>query len=171
MRPDHHAVPGWVLKPTRRLFTATACGLLLATTLFPASAQRKPGAPILSRFESFKVTQQADREELEPAAGTIVTAGDTVQYVATHRNVSGKRLLEVDFGIPIPPGTTYVDSSAQPEGARLARLDKHREQMVWRVPKIEPGEIVVLRLRVLVSPDPTLVPLPAQPRRPELRRN
>lgn len=144
---------------------------MLAAALAPAFAQRKPAAPILSRFESFKVTQQDGREELEPSAGTVVTTGDTVQYVATHRNVSGKRLLEVDFGIPIPPGTAYVEDSAQPPGARRARLDRDREQMVWRVPVIEPGETVSLRLRVRVSPDPTLAPLPAQPRRPELRRN
>jgi uncharacterized repeat protein (TIGR01451 family) len=165
MRKGHQCLPvGRAFKPAVRAFLL--CVLLGAS--LGGAAQQKPTPPIASQMTTSKVVIESGKEVLEPSSAAVI--GDTIEYTATHRNVSKRRLLEVDFGIPIPFGTTYVEDSAQPQGARRARLDKERDQMVWRVEKLEPGETVAFRLRVLVSPDPSLVPLPAQPRRPELRR-
>ena len=124
----------------------------------PASARpTRPASPIASVFKVEKVTVDATgKEELERA--TSANVGDTVQYSVTHTNRSQRRLLRVDFGIPIPHGTTYVaDSADPPEPKRIEQLD--------------PGESVTLRLRVRIDPDPTLVPTPSEPRRPELGRD
>ena len=108
------------------------------------------------------------KESLEDAAN--VSVGDTVVYSMQHQNVSQRRLMQVDFGIPIPPGMTYVEGSAVPAGARRVKLDKTRDQMVWRVEKLDPGETVSMSLRMRVDPDPTLTPVPAERPRPAFRR-
>ncbi len=133
-----------------------------------ASAWGATPSPIASRFTAQKVVQGADgKESLEDAAN--VSVGDTVQYSVRHRNVSRRRLLNVDFGIPIPAGTSYVDGSASPEGAKRVRTGKQTDQMQWRVGKLEPGDEAVLSLRVKIDPDPMLTPSPVEPRRPEFR--
>lgn len=136
----------------------------------PASARpARPASPIASVFKVEKVTVDATgKEELERA--TSANVGDTVQYSVTHTNRSQRRLLRVDFGIPIPHGTTYVADSADPPEPKRVRLNADRDQMLWRIEQLDPGESVTLRLRVRIDPDPTLVPTPAEPRRPELRR-
>ena len=133
------------------------------------AASRAVASPLASRFNAQKVDSGKDgKETLESAAN--VTVGDVIQYSVQHRNVSQRRLLQVDFGIPIPPGTSYVDGSAMPEGPKRVKLDARREQMLWRIEKIEPGDVVILSLRVRIDPDPTLTPVPAEPLRPQLRR-
>jgi len=134
-----------------------------------AAASRAAPSPLASRFGAQKVETDKDgKETLESASN--VTVGDTIQYSVHHKNISQRRLLQVDFGIPIPPGTSYVEGSAVPEGPRRVRLDAKREQMLWRIEKIEPGDEVALSLRVRIDPDPTLTPLPQEPRKPQLRR-
>ncbi|CAN5476870.1 hypothetical protein BH11PSE7_BH11PSE7_00320 [soil metagenome] len=134
-----------------------------------AAASRAAPSPLVTRLSAQKVDTDKDgKETLEPASN--VTVGDTIQYSVHHKNISQRRLLQVDFGIPIPPGTSYVEGSAAPEGPRRVRLDAKREQMVWRVEKIEPGDEVTLSLRVRIDPDPTLTPVPQEPRKPQLRR-
>lgn len=133
-----------------------------------AQAQQAAPPPISSRFTAHKVVQGADgNESLEDAAN--VSVGDTVKYSVQHRNVSKRRLLRVDFGIPIPAGTSYVEGSASPEGARRVKKAKAPDQMQWRVDKLDPGDEVVLSLRVKIDPDPMLTPAPVEPRRPEFR--
>jgi len=132
-----------------------------------AATQRAPG-PLQSRFRAEKLVVSAAGETLED--GSSVSVGDIVQYSAEHKNVSARRLLNVEFAIPVPAGTTYVDGSAQPETAVPVRLAGGTQQVRWRVAAIEPGETVILRLRVRIDPDPLLKPAPARPQRPELRR-
>jgi uncharacterized repeat protein (TIGR01451 family) len=131
-------------------------------------AARLP-SPFQSRLGAQKVVLDKDgKESLEDAAN--VTVGDTVQYGMQHRNVSQRTFLNVDFGIPIPPGTSYVEGSATPEGARRVRLDSKRDQYVWRVEKILPGEQVSMSLRVKIDPDPMLTPTLPEPRKLEFKR-
>ncbi len=140
-----------------------------ASAPLPASAPKRPPSPIASVFKVEKVTfDAAGKEELERA--TSATVGDIVQYSVTHTNRSQRRLLRVDFGIPIPHGTSYVADSADPPEPKRVRLNADRDQMLWRIEQLDPGDSVTLRLRVRIDPDPTLVPTPAEPRRPELRR-
>jgi uncharacterized repeat protein (TIGR01451 family) len=133
-----------------------------------AAASRAAPSPLTSRFTAQRVDTDKDgKESLESASN--VTVGDTIQYTVQHKNISQRRLLQVDFGIPIPPGTSYIEGSAVPEGAKRVRLDARREQMLWRIEKIEPGDVVTLSLRVRIDPDPTLTPAPQEPRKPQLR--
>ena len=143
------------------------------------STVAKAASPLTSQFKAYKVLFGKDgKEELEPASNA--SPGDVIEYVALHRNVSQKRLLQVDFAIPIPHGTTLWQGSVQPESGReQPRKDSAQKivgsQVSWRVERIEPGEAVEFKLRVSINPDPNLKPQPAPnpwaSRRPELRKN
>lgn len=142
-------------------------------------------SPIQTQFKAYKVYYLASgQEELEAASS--VSPGDVVEYVAQHRNVSQRRLLDVDFAIPIPWGTTLWQGSVQPgDGAWvMANPDEIRSgknaqrktqgKVVWRVKRLDPGQSVQLKLRVSIDRDTTLAPAtpvnPFVPRVPELRR-
>lgn len=152
---------------------------VIAQTAPSKSTTAKAPSPLTSQFKAYKVLFGKDgKEELEPASNA--SPGDLIEYVAQHRNVSRKRLLDVDFAIPIPWGTTLWQGSVQPETGRLAeRKDSAQKtigsQITWRVERIEPGERVEFKLRVSIDQDPSLKPAPAPnpwaSRRPELRNN
>lgn len=141
----------------------------------------KPASPIQTQFKAFKVHFLANgQEELETASS--VSPGDVVAYVAQHRNVSQRRLLKVDFAIPIPWGTTLWEGSVQPADGKLIGATKQsaaskstdRARVVWRVERLDPGQSIELKLRVSIDPDPTLTPRPApnpfRPAPPQLRK-
>lgn len=148
----------------------------------PATPIKAATSPIQTQFKAFKVHFLANgQEELEPASS--VSPGDVVEYAASHRNVSQRRLLNVDFAIPIPWGTKLWDGSVQPADGKLvsasktskdAQANRDRARVVWRVVRLDPGQVVDLKLRVSIDPDPTLAPVqrvnPFAPRKPELRR-
>lgn len=144
----------------------------------PSSAPAKAPSPLSSQFKAYKVLFSADgKEELEPASSA--SPGDVIEYVALHRNVSSKRLLQVEFAIPIPYGTTLWQGSVQPDTGRVQERKDTAQKIVgsqvsWRVERIEPGEAVQFKLRVSINPDPSLKPAPAPnpwaPKKPELRR-
>ncbi|MFM7332590.1 MAG: hypothetical protein ACKO1L_13200 [Brachymonas sp.] len=149
----------------------------------PAQASNaKAGAsPIQTQFKAYKVHFNKDgREELEAASNA--SPGDVIEYVAQHRNVSQRRLLNVDFAIPIPWGTTLWEGSVQPANGKLMMAsgqaksgkDKDRARVVWRVEQLDPGLSVEFKLRVSIDPDPTLTPArpvnPFAPQVPQLRR-
>jgi hypothetical protein len=146
-----------------------------------ASSNAKQASPIQTQFKAFKVNFLANgQEELEPASS--VSPGDVVAYVAVHRNVSGRRLLNTDFAIPIPYGTTLWQGSVQPAGGKLvlgapdgnAVKSKDRPRVVWRVDRLDPGQSVELKLRVSIDPDSALAPArprnPFAPQTPQLRQ-
>ena len=165
-----------------------AAGLICALGIFSAAAIAQTGAsksPIQTQFKAFKVHFLSQgKEQLEAASS--VSPGDVVSYVAVHRNVSGKRLLNIDFSIPIPQGTTLWQGSVQPahgvlqaaaepsqiSGSKPSAQDRPR--VVWRIERLNPGQSVQLSLRVSIDPDPSLGPAPApNPFRavqPQLRR-
>jgi uncharacterized repeat protein (TIGR01451 family) len=147
----------------------------------PTTTHAKPASPIQTQFKAFKVNFGKDgKEELEPASN--VSPGDVVEYVALHRNASQRRLLNVDFAIPIPWGTTLWEGSVKPADGKLvlaaqeAKDAKHKDRakVVWRVERLDPGQRVELKLRVSIDPDPTLAPAkpanPFAPRVPQLRQ-
>jgi uncharacterized repeat protein (TIGR01451 family) len=145
-----------------------------------ASAKNaNPSTPIQTQFKAYKVYFSKDgKEELESASS--VSPGDVVEYVAQHRNVSQRRLLNVDFAIPIPLGMTLWQGSVQPAHGKLVNAqgtgaqDKDRAKVVWRVDRLDPGQSVELKLRVSIDPDSTLAPAkpmnPFEPRVPPFRR-
>ncbi len=143
-----------------------------------AASSAKTVAPIQTQFKAYRVHFMAGaKEELEPASS--VSPGDVVEYAATHRNVSQRRLLNVDFAIPVPHGTTLWQGSVKPDHGKFlsATVDgasKDQARVVWRVERFDPGQAVELKLRVSIDPDPTLGPVrpanPFAPRQPELRR-
>lgn len=135
----------------------------------PSRPATRAPSPFESRLGAQKVVLDKDgKESLEDAAN--VNVGDTVLYSMQHRNVSRRTFLHVDFGIPIPPGTSYVEGSATPEGAKRVKLDNKRDQYLWRVDKIAPGEQANMSLRVKIDPDPMLTPTIPEPRKAEFRR-
>lgn len=164
-----------------------AASLICALGVFSAAAiaQTALPSPIQTQFKAFKVHFLRDgKEELEPASS--VSPGDVVSYVAVHRNVSAKRLLNIDFSIPIPHGTTLWQGSVQPahgvlqaaaepsqsSGAKASGQDRPR--VVWRMDRLNPGQSVQLSLRVSIDPDPSLgpaaAPNPFRAVQPQLRR-
>jgi hypothetical protein len=157
-------------------FTGDSSAQLQSAHKAAAPSSTKPVVPIQTQFKAFKVIFLANgQEELEPASG--VSPGDVVAYVAVHRNVSQKRLLNTDFAIPIPYGTTLWQGSVWPAEGQLRKPDlatksKELPRVVWRVERLEPGQSVQLKLRVSIDPDPTLAPPalnPFRPAKPELR--
>jgi uncharacterized repeat protein (TIGR01451 family) len=154
----------WPEVPVKWCFVAI---FIVATQ---ALAQSGPArAPLQSSFKVQKVTLQAGGvEALEDADSA--TVGDVIQYSAQHLNVSPRRLLQVDFSIPAPEGTRYIEGSAQPTDGKLAREPGGKQLVRWRVAAIKPGESVALSMRVRVEPDPSLRPAPPARPRPELRK-
>ncbi len=159
-------------------FAQSAAALSASAPAKATSAARsKPASPIQTQFKAFKVYFLANgQEELEVASS--VSPGDVVEYVAVHRNASQQRLLNVDFAIPIPWGTTLWERSVQPSSGKLVQAAKDatpqdRARVVWRVARLDPGQSVDLKLRVSIDPDPTLTPAkpanPFAPRVPQLR--
>lgn len=155
---------------------AAAAGLPMLAVL-PAQGLRAQqaspaprAAPLASTFSVGRVVRDAAGvETLEDASA--VGIGDVIQYTATHHNRSTRRLLEVDFAIAVPPGTSYIaDSADPPDGRLLEASGKQPRRMVWRVARIEPDATIHLRMRVRVDPDSSLRPLPAAPHKPSLRR-
>lgn len=141
----------------------------------PAAPAAKPSSarqpsPIRSSFLVRRVVRQADGSEaLEDASA--VTIGDVIEYSASHRNVSRRRLLDVDFAIALPSGTSYLPDSAQPADGKIVEASGSApRRMVWRIARIEPDETVQLRVRVSIDPDPMLRPTPAAPAQPRIRR-
>ena len=125
--------------------------------------------PLQSSFKTQKViATSAGTETLEDTDSASV--GDVLQYTAVHVNVSKRRLLKVDFSIPVPEGTRYVDASARPAQGAYLRESGGKRLVRWRVDALQPGEAVTLSLRVQVEPDPSLRPAPVGNARPEFRR-
>jgi uncharacterized repeat protein (TIGR01451 family) len=169
------------------LMAAAACVLPWQTLAQTAPSQSpgksqssKTSSPLTSQFKAYKVHFSNDgKEELQPASNA--SPGDVIEYVAQHRNVSQKRLLNVDFAIPIPWGTTLWNGSVQPDTGKLVDRPSasgqktNGSQVSWRVERMEPGEKVEFKLRVSIDPDPSLKPAPAPnpwvSKRPELRKN
>ena len=156
-------------------FVALSCVLGSANALAQTPTRSAPAPvaastnPLQSRFKTQKViAAAAGAETLEDTDSASV--GDVLQYTAEHVNVSKRRLLKVDFSIPVPEGTRYVDASARPVQGVYLRESGGKRLVRWRVDALQPGEAVTLSLRVQVEPDPSLRPAPAAKARPELRR-
>ncbi|NJM43596.1 MAG: hypothetical protein HC858_05765 [Brachymonas sp.] len=143
-------------------------------------AASKSVSPIQTQFKAYKVHFGKDgKEELEAASDA--SAGDLIEYWALHRNTSSRRLLNVDFAIPIPWGTSLWQGSVQPAHGKLVEAaigaaskgrDQDRSRVVWRVEIMEPGQRVELKLRVRIDPDPSMPATPHNPfapRKPQLR--
>ncbi|TPW01339.1 MAG: hypothetical protein FD129_3389, partial [bacterium] len=58
-----------------------------------------------------KVDPATRKEAFRPA--DKVVPRDVVQYSLKYRNISGTKLTKVELVIPVPPGTSYVEKSAQ----------------------------------------------------------
>lgn len=99
------------------LFSASAIAQP-ASALAKASSAKPAASPIQTQFKAFKVHfSKEGKEELEPASSA--SPGDVIEYSAVHRNVSQRRLLNVDFAIPIPWGTTLWKGSVRPANGKL----------------------------------------------------
>lgn len=167
------------------VFSANPTSAIAQSTAIGSVASKPVTSPIQTQFKAYKVHFLANgQEELELASS--VSPGDVVEYAAQHRNVSQRRLLNVDFAIPVPWGTTLWQGSVQPAHGTIVLASanekpsskdaKRQDQarVIWRVERLDPGQRVELKLRVSIDADPTLAPVksghPLAPRMPELRR-
>jgi uncharacterized repeat protein (TIGR01451 family) len=124
-----------------------------------ASTPKTTAAPLQSEYKYEKAVKDArGKEKLEPLGS--LQAGDMIVYTATHRNVSPRGLVNVDLGVAIPPGTTYVPGSADPSYGRLMTLPNGQKQLLWNVTVIEANSAVRLTMRVQINPAPA-APAPA----------
>lgn len=176
-------VRGGVMRATALLLAlGVICAYSSVVLAQPSAAtSAKTASPIQTQFKASKVYFLPNgKEELEPASS--VSPGDVVEYVAVHRNASQRRLLNVDFAIPIPWGTTLWEGSVKPADGKLVLAaqkakdakNNDRTKVVWRIDRLDPGQSVELKLRVSIDPDPSLAPAkpenPFAPRVPQLRK-
>jgi uncharacterized repeat protein (TIGR01451 family) len=125
-----------------------------------ASAPKPPAQPVQSEYRYEKLVKDAGgKEKLEPLGA--LQPGDVIVYTATHRNVSAQGLVNVDMGVAIPPGTSYITGSANPADGRLVKQPNGQKQIMWNVPVFEAGSSLVLTIRVQLAPSATAAPSPA----------
>jgi uncharacterized repeat protein (TIGR01451 family) len=110
------------------------------------------------RFEKL-VKDARGKEKLEPLGA--LQPGDVIVYTATHRNVSAQGLVNVDLGVAIPPGTSYLPGSADPPGGRLVEQPNGQKQLLWSVPVFEAGSTLRLTMRVQLACGPAAAHSPA----------
>ncbi len=155
---------------------------ILAAALLTQVARAQEG-----KSDKLKGTLSAQVVKLDPATGkeTLgpadkVMPRDVVQYSLKYRNVADTKLTKVELVIPVPPGTTYVEKSAQivagarlefsvdggqkyqrpplmmrvrtPEGERLVPAGPEKVTHVkWIVSKLSPDERFASGCRVTVK--------------------
>jgi uncharacterized repeat protein (TIGR01451 family) len=109
------------------------------------------------RFEKL-VKDARGKEKLEPLGA--LQPGDVIVYTATHRNVSAQGLLNVDLGVAIPPGTSYLPGSADPPDGRLVEQPNGQKQVLWNIPVFEAGSTLRMTMRVQIAGSAAPAPSP-----------
>ena len=93
-------------------FAACLTGLLIATG---AAAQSPAVTTVLQASRVDLVDGKSVRKPAESGR-----PGDLLEYAGTYRNVSKAPVEKLAATIPIPTGTTFVASSADPAGAQAS---------------------------------------------------
>jgi uncharacterized repeat protein (TIGR01451 family) len=143
----------------RRVITR---GVLAALCVLSAGAAWAQGAAIshsteprlATRLELARVVTDNGAEKLVPAAAT--QPGDVLQYTAHFGNPTAATMREVVATLPVPTGTQWLPSSAQPrsalvsaDGVRFAPMPLMRKQLLpsgqWKEVAVPVAEIRYLR--------------------------
>ncbi|OUQ68782.1 hypothetical protein B5E53_04440 [Eubacterium sp. An11] len=90
------------------------------------------------------------KKEANPAGGTVVKAGDTIQYTITVKNISDQEKTDVLVRDAIPELTTYVEGS----GGELFTIDE-QPYVRFVIPVIAAGEAQQVFFSVTVNEEAT----------------
>ena len=90
------------------------------------------------------------KKEADPAGGTVVKAGDTIQYTITVKNTSDTEKTNVLVRDAIPDLTTYVEGS----GGKLFTIDE-QPYVRFVIPAIAAGEAQQVSFSVTVNEEAT----------------
>lgn len=88
------------------------------------------------------------KKEADPVSGTVVEAGETIQYTITVKNTSDKEKTNVLVRDAIPENTTYVERS----GGELFTIDE-QPYVRFVIPSITAGEEQNVSFSVTVNED------------------
>ena len=88
------------------------------------------------------------KKEADPVSGTVVEAGETIQYTITVKNTSDKEKTNVLVRDAIPENTTYVEGS----GGELFTIDE-QPYVRFVIPSIAAGEEQNVSFSVTVNED------------------
>lgn len=92
---------------------------LAALALFAGAMPTRAASPLDSDLSAERIVLRADGREVQQPA-QAVKPGDTVQYRARYRNSGAAALSNVVATLPIPPGTQFVSTNTQPDGAQAS---------------------------------------------------
>ncbi len=90
------------------------------------------------------------KKEADPAGGTVVKAGDTIQYTITVKNISDQEKTNVLIRDAIPELTTYVEGS----GGELFTIDE-QPYVRFVIPSIAAGEAQQVSFSVTINEEAT----------------
>lgn len=90
------------------------------------------------------------KKEADPAGGTVVKAGDTIQYTITVKNISDQEKTNVLIRDAIPELTTYVEGS----GGELFTINE-QPYVRFVIPSIAAGEAQQVSFSVTVNEEAT----------------
>lgn len=157
----------------------------LALSQMALTQKVPPSPPLTSQLLAQRVDLVAGKPVLSPAGEG--KPGDVLQYSATYRNTAATPATKLLATLPVPPGTTLIQASAEPTQAMastdgntfaampLTRMVKQadgstRKEPVplaeyralrWDIGALPPGGSMVVSLRVRI--DAPVVALAAKP--------
>ena len=103
---------------TKRVIAILVLGMMSATCLTNATAQKVSSEPLQVKLVRSKIVLESGREVMQSAA--IATPGDILEEVATYTNVSKAPLKSVEATLPIPASTELVMASIKPANAKAS---------------------------------------------------
>lgn len=103
---------------TKRFISIVAVGVMSATGMTVAMAQKVANEPLQVKLVRSKIVLESGREVAQSAA--IATPGDILEEVATYTNLSKAPLNRVEATLPIPVSTELVMASIKPANAKAS---------------------------------------------------
>jgi uncharacterized repeat protein (TIGR01451 family) len=90
-------------------------GILAAGFVLSQAALAQKASPVSSQLLAQRVDMVAGKPVLSPAGEG--KPGDVLQYSATYKNTAATPAAKLLATLPVPPGTTLVQASAEPTQA------------------------------------------------------
>ncbi len=103
---------------TKRFISVVVVGMMSATGLTNATAQKVASEPLQVKLVRSKIVLESGREVVQSAA--IATPGDILEEIATYTNTSKAPLKSVEATLPIPANTELVMASIKPATAKAS---------------------------------------------------
>ncbi len=103
---------------TKRFISIVVVGVMSATGLTSATAQKVANEPLQGKLVRSKVVLEGGREVMQSAADA--KPGDILEDVVTYTNLSKAPLKSVEATLPIPASTELVMASIKPANAKAS---------------------------------------------------